>query len=79
LKEFAPDEAHVLRNGQLGTINASHLVPGDIVILAVGDKVPADCRLLSITSSSFKVIALLILGFIYLITIGFTDLIYIRF
>jgi Ca2+ transporting ATPase len=62
LKEFAPDEAHVIRNGQLGAIKSSNLVPGDIVLLAVGDKVPADCRLLSIASSSFKVALYLQLG-----------------
>ncbi|MDP3331492.1 MAG: cation-transporting P-type ATPase [Methylococcaceae bacterium] len=36
----------VLRNGQRRTLNASELVPGDVVILQSGDKVPADLRLL---------------------------------
>jgi Ca2+ transporting ATPase len=39
----------------MGRIHASELVPGDIVSIAVGDKIPADCRLLSILSSNFKV------------------------
>ncbi|KIM80832.1 hypothetical protein PILCRDRAFT_822114 [Piloderma croceum F 1598] len=55
LKEYSPDEAKVLRSGQIGRIHASELVPGDIVSIAVGDKIPADCRLLSILSSNFKV------------------------
>jgi P-type Ca2+ transporter type 2A len=55
LREYSPDEAKVLRSGQVGRIHASELVPGDIVSIAVGDKIPADCRLLSISSSSFKV------------------------
>lgn len=55
MKEYSPDEAKVLRSGQIGRIHASELVPGDIVSIAVGDKIPADCRLLSISSSSFKV------------------------
>jgi len=36
----------VLRNGQRRTLNASALVPGDVVVLQSGDKVPADLRLL---------------------------------
>jgi Ca2+ transporting ATPase len=55
LKEYSPDEAKVLRSGQVSRIHASELVPGDIVSIAVGDKIPADCRLLSILSSNFKV------------------------
>src|SRR5579871_4844906 len=31
------------------------VVPGDIVILAQGDKIPADCRLFSTESNSFRV------------------------
>ncbi|KAJ1328304.1 calcium-translocating P-type ATPase, SERCA-type [Batrachochytrium salamandrivorans] len=55
LQEYSPDEAKVLRNGHPLKINAHDLVPGDILLLAVGDRVPADARLLSISSSAFKV------------------------
>ncbi|KAJ7632447.1 hypothetical protein FB45DRAFT_912454 [Roridomyces roridus] len=55
LKEYSPDEAKVLRSSQLARIHASELVPGDIISVAVGDRVPADCRVLSITSSSFRI------------------------
>ncbi|EJD05979.1 Ca-transporting ATPase [Fomitiporia mediterranea MF3/22] len=55
LKEYSPDEATVIRDGQVSRVHASDLVPGDIISVAVGDKVPADCRLLSISSSSFRV------------------------
>jgi magnesium-transporting ATPase (P-type) len=37
--------AHVLRNGERHQIDAAELVPGDIVLLESGDKVPADLRL----------------------------------
>jgi len=39
-------EAHVLRDGRRVKIAAEDLVPGDIVYIASGDKVPADLRLL---------------------------------
>jgi len=41
-------EATVLRGGKRRQIQASGLVPGDIVLLQAGDKVPADLRLLHV-------------------------------
>lgn len=55
LKEYSPDEAKVLREGVLSRVHATELVPGDIISIAVGDKIPADCRVLSVSSSSFRV------------------------
>ncbi|KAF8579491.1 calcium ATPase [Ramaria rubella] len=55
LKEYSPDEAKVLRDGSFSRVHATDLVPGDIISVAVGDKIPADCRLLSVSSSSFRV------------------------
>lgn len=54
MKEYSPDEATVIRSGKIGRIHASELVPGDIISVSVGDKVPADCQLLSVSSSSFR-------------------------
>lgn len=42
--------ATVLRGGQRATIDAEMLVPGDIVLLEAGDKVPADLRLLQVNT-----------------------------
>jgi len=55
LKRLQPDEARALRNGEMQTIPARFLVPGDIVELRVGDKVPADMRLMTIFSSTLRV------------------------
>jgi cation-transporting P-type ATPase F len=41
-------EATLLRGGRKRQVNASELVPGDIVLLQAGDKVPADVRLLRV-------------------------------
>lgn len=40
--------ATVMREGKRRTIDAVELVPGDIVVLASGDKVPADLRLVEV-------------------------------
>ncbi|NTV42295.1 MAG: HAD-IC family P-type ATPase, partial [Syntrophobacteraceae bacterium] len=37
--------ANVLRTGQVHTVSSEELVPGDIVVLQSGDRVPADLRL----------------------------------
>lgn len=46
LKKMLIPRARVLRNGKDKEINSEHLVPGDVVLLASGTKVPADLRLL---------------------------------
>ena len=45
LKKLSVPVVRVRRNGIMREISASELVPGDIVLLEVGDIVPADCRL----------------------------------
>ncbi len=47
LKELTAPTADVIRNGERVRVSASELVPGDIVLLDSGDRVPADVRLLS--------------------------------
>lgn len=39
--------ATVLRDGVKNEVPLSHVVPGDVVVLSVGDIIPADCRLLT--------------------------------
>ncbi len=46
LKKMVVPRARVLRSGKEKEINSEELVPGDIVLLASGSKVPADIRLL---------------------------------
>jgi len=41
-------ESTVVRGGERRRVNARELVPGDLVLLASGDKVPADLRLLKV-------------------------------
>ena len=48
LKKLASLRATAVRNGQKVEIDASHLVPGDIIILETGNKVPSDSRLVEI-------------------------------
>ncbi len=46
LLKLSPPRAKVIRDGDHKEILASKLVPGDIVEIALGDKVPADCRII---------------------------------
>ena len=53
LKRVLPIQVKVYRDGVLCTISARSLVPGDLVQLEEGDRIPADARLVS--SQSFCV------------------------
>ncbi|SFF02386.1 cation-transporting P-type ATPase [Nitrosomonas sp. Nm166] len=46
IRQMLTPHTSVLRNGERHSITGDKLVPGDIVILEAGDKVPADLRLL---------------------------------
>lgn len=48
LRTYWKNEAKVRRNGAVVALSTESLVPGDIVVLAAGDRVPADLRLLSV-------------------------------
>ncbi len=50
LKNMSAPHARVLRDGAEKIINASDLVPGDIILLEAGDFVPADARLIKSVS-----------------------------
>lgn len=45
LRRLLPVHARVIRNGSEENIPASELVPGDVLILAEGDNIPADARI----------------------------------
>ena len=47
LRAMVRTDARVVRNGHAQTVDSEALVPGDLVRLEAGDKVPADLRLLT--------------------------------
>jgi calcium-translocating P-type ATPase len=47
LGRFLPPQAQVRRDGEVRSVPAVEVVPGDVLLLAEGDRVPADARLLS--------------------------------
>ncbi|RXN10375.1 sarcoplasmic endoplasmic reticulum calcium ATPase 1 [Labeo rohita] len=57
LKEYEPEMGKVYRMNRTAVqrIKARDIVPGDIVEISVGDKVPADIRITSIKSTTLRV------------------------
>ncbi|KAG2495960.1 hypothetical protein HYH03_005890 [Edaphochlamys debaryana] len=55
LKELQTETAHVTRNGKMvSDLPSRELLPGDIVHLHVGDKVPADCRVVALKTATVR-------------------------
>ena len=56
LKEMQSETARCIRDGRMNhSLPASRLVPGDIIQIQIGDKVPADCRLLQLKTTTLRV------------------------
>lgn len=52
IKNMLPDECQVLRDGAQMTLFASELVPGDILLVKAGNKLPADIRIAEASSDA---------------------------
>lgn len=52
IKDMLPDECQVLRDGAQMTLFAADLVPGDVLLIKAGNKLPADVRLTSVSSDA---------------------------
>lgn len=50
LQRHDPEKIEVLRDDKIKSIDVSGLVPGDIIILKEGEKIPADARLMTVNS-----------------------------
>lgn len=48
LRDFLPPKVEVIRDGQTRTLVAEELVPGDLLLLREGVRVPADARLVEV-------------------------------
>lgn len=57
LKEYEPEMGKVVRADKSGVqkIRAKEIVPGDVVEVSVGDKIPADIRLIKIYSTTIRI------------------------
>lgn len=57
LKEYEPEMGKIIRADKSGVqkLRAKDIVPGDIVEVSVGDKIPADIRLIKIFSTTLRI------------------------
>jgi len=57
LKEYEPEMGKVIRADKSGVqkVRAREIVPGDIVEVSVGDKIPADIRIIKVMSTTIRI------------------------
>ncbi|KJK83981.1 Sodium/potassium-transporting ATPase subunit [Metarhizium anisopliae BRIP 53293] len=49
IKDMLPEQCHVTRDGQMVHMQAEDLVPGDLVTIKAGNKLPADLRFIEVS------------------------------
>lgn len=54
LKKLQPDRANVTRDGKSTDVPACELVPGDIVEISTGEKIPADLRVIALGTATLR-------------------------
>lgn len=47
-----PESCNLLRNGSRTTVSATDIVPGDVVFIKAGNKLPADVRFVEVSSDA---------------------------
>jgi sodium/potassium-transporting ATPase subunit alpha len=52
IKDMLPDESIVIRNGAQQSIISTNIVPGDILCITMGDKLPADVRFIEVSADA---------------------------
>jgi magnesium-transporting ATPase (P-type) len=50
IKNMLPDDCSVIRGGIQQTLSSTEIVPGDLLIIRSGDKLPADVRFIQVSS-----------------------------
>ncbi len=50
LRALTAPQATVIRDGERRTVSSASIVPGDIILLEAGDKIPADARLVEVAN-----------------------------
>jgi len=49
IKNLIAEEAVVIRDGERQTVPAANIIVGDLVLLSMGDRVPADMRIVQVS------------------------------
>lgn len=52
INTMLPDQCSVLRNGTCQTIEVTAIVPGDVIYISMGNKLPADVRFIEVSSDA---------------------------
>jgi sodium/potassium-transporting ATPase subunit alpha len=52
IRTMIPDECLVVRDGEQGVVMAIDVVPGDVLVIKAGNKLPADVRFMQVSSDA---------------------------